>query len=46
LERINLSGAQLFAGLIAAYLAEMGVDGKVLTVASMVTPGEMVYPPQ
>ncbi len=41
LERINFSGAQLFAGLIAAYLAEMGVDGKVLTVASMALPGDM-----
>lgn len=46
LEQINISATQLTAGLIAAYLTEMEVDGKVLTLASLVSPGEMVYPPE
>ena len=45
LEELEISGVQLVSGLIVAYLVEIGVDAKVLLIASVAGPNDMVYPP-
>ena len=42
LEEIGLSRGQLITGLIAAYLVEMGIDARLLTIAAQATPDNVI----
>jgi len=43
LTAIDLSASQMLTGLLVAYVIEMGVDARLVTIASLVAPSEELY---